>query len=312
MGATADREDGNASRTVMQSRLRLQIFAVLVSMFSAAGCTPDIVFVSDEYFDEIVIDEEFASRVDAIGRSQERRIQITIVGGEDAFLPPDPRNEPECYVFAPILRDVGISHADTSEAVVFVFGDGAVGELQNVVTLSFDRVDAYRLAGVEAARIAQEGEEPSTVGALVLTDDATRRDEYAAFLEGFETQASRIQARQFAREPRREELRSAVRDMTTRGVDLLLVSVGSQNAFVLELLSGHAVKVITEDAVASGGFADHVVLSIERSVLDALESVVRACGESPPARLVVPATLESAGGTESVDPQSPAVESEKR
>ena len=255
------------------ARTLLCVSALLVAL---AACTPDIVFVSDEYLDEVVVDDEFQQRARRLAENREKRIEIVVVGTDAGLLE---LAEAPCYLFSPILRDVGLQYALETEATIYVFGRPQVEIGSNVATLTFDRTEAFYDAGREAASLVEASD--ALVGALILADSDARRDERDAFLSGYNEAASgeRLRSRAYSREPRREELRSDVRDMLTRGISTLFVALGRQNAFVLDLLAGQDVSVITEDAAATGGFGDLVVFSIERSLASALEATLDACLE---------------------------------
>jgi hypothetical protein len=272
---------------------RVLIGAVCAGAFLLVGCAPDVVFVSDEYFSELVVDERFEAEVGSLGDRGDSRIDIVTVGPENDFQPPTLRAAPDCYLFSPILRDIGVEYALGTEVPVFVLGPVSSPVPANVVTLVYDRADAFYNAGVHGAALYDAAEDNPALGALVLTSDQARRDEYDAFVRGFGHDGKRrdLRARQFPRRPRREELRSAVREMTARGIALMLVALGEQNPFVLDLLAGQQMRVITEDARATGGFADQVVLSVERSVLEALELVVQGCEDPESATMTVAAEL---------------------
>lgn len=272
------------------------LVAIAATLF--ASCTPDIVFVSDEYLHEIAVDEAFEQSVHSLARDRDQRIRLAVVGEpEDAV----PTTEADCYLFAPLLRDVGLDYARGTEALVYLIGSVEDVLPANVATVTFERFDAFRRAGASAGELttsSDSSEAAGTIGAMIRTDTEDRRREWEAFLEGFrETSGgAAIWSRLYSREPRREELRSDARDMITRGISTLVVSLGEQNAFVLDLLSGHDIRVITEDAAVSGGYADKIVLSIERPLLAAVASTLDSCVSRELEPIVVAAELRRLDG----------------
>lgn len=282
----------------VRRRAVMLMVATVGAVFSS--CTPDIVFVSDEYLYEIVVDEAFEQSARAIARDRDRRIRLSVVAESDDLVS---ATEADCYVFAPILRDLGLEYARESAALVYLIGPVEDEIPENTALVTFERLDAFRRAGSGAAELIAASEPEASIGAMILTDTEARRSEWDSFLEGFrETSGdSAVRSRLYTRQPRREELRRDVRDMITRGTSILVVSLAEQNAFVLDLLAGHDIRVITEDAAAAGGYEDKIVFSIERPLLSALALVVDSCVKEQSDPIVVPAELRHLAGRVGAD-----------
>ncbi len=146
----------------------------------------------------------------------------------------------------------------------------------NVVVLSYDRTAAFRSAGMRAARVAR-----SAGGHVaVLTSGASDlgESETAAFVEGATSGGEQETpvVLSLPALPERAAVQSAVGDLRGAGAEVILLGLGSLDAWALEVMKGTGGHAVLADWKSSGAFPGVVLLSVEEDVPGGVARALRA------------------------------------
>jgi basic membrane lipoprotein Med (substrate-binding protein (PBP1-ABC) superfamily) len=163
------------------------------------------------------------------------------------------------------------------------------GAPPNVTFLTFDRRDAMRSAGGEAARAARRG---PGVGMLLTAGSEFRAEELQAFEEGVSAvlEGARPVRRSLSLPSDRASVKAAVAQMRGEGVAVFLLGAASLDGWALSAMEEAGGVAVVSDWTRSGASASRVLVSVETDdlagisrALDAVPGTTRVEG---PVRLV--------------------------
>jgi hypothetical protein len=161
---------------------------------------------------------------------------------------------------------------------------------KNAVILAFDRRGAFREAGRAAARYAASSAAASLSGARVglLLSGASDLGpgEAEAFAEGVASEpGTEMESRTLPATADRAAVQSAVGEMARSGAVVILLGLGSMDAWALEVMNGTGSRAVLADWKTSGAFPQQVLVSVEEdltgSVAAALGALRRGQRSSP-------------------------------
>jgi hypothetical protein len=166
----------------------------------------------------------------------------------------------------------------------------------NAVPVTYDRSEAYREAGREAARLAQEARKtgirvPAT--AVAYVGSVERQNELEDFMNAFSDQASAglLHVCRIYDPNDRERVRACLREADVRAATVYLASAAAQNGFLLEELRGRDVRVIAENHALAPAFPETVAYSVEIDAVAAVQAGLGGLSASNGEGVVVPARL---------------------
>jgi basic membrane lipoprotein Med (substrate-binding protein (PBP1-ABC) superfamily) len=174
-----------------------------------------------------------------------------------------------------------------------LIGDIPPGEVpSNVLVLTFDRTAAFRSAGRLASQAVRSS--GGHIGVLTSTVSDLDEAETAAFLEGASVAADppAPDVRSLPASPDRAAVQSAIGDLRRGGAAVILLGLGSLDAWALEVMNGLGGRAVLADWKASGSYPRVVFLSVEEDIPGGITRAYRALsrGEKVAAGEVVLAT----------------------
>jgi hypothetical protein len=195
-------------------------------------------------------------------------------------------------VVGPLLSYEWGSFAARFPGVHFILvGDIPPAEVPpNVLVLTYDRSAAFRSAGETASRAARA----AGGHVAVLTSGASDlvESETAAFAAGASSggqEAPVVLA--LPASPDKATVQSAVGDLHRAGAEVILLGLGSLDAWGLEVMKGTGGRAVLADWRSSGAYPGVVLLSVEEDVPGGVAKALRALsrgerGAAGPVRLV--------------------------
>lgn len=175
-------------------------------------------------------------------------------------------------ILGPLASFEGARIAGSFPGTRFILVDGQGGEdaAGNTVQLQFDRRAAFRTAGAAAARSAADGAAGPTgrVGVVRMLPAGAGDFDGDAFREGAEgvTGAGSVPIRELPETADRPQVRKAVEEMRTAGVEVFLLRAGSMASFLLETLRETGGSAVVEDWASSRMLPAQVFLSVEEDL----------------------------------------------
>ena len=177
-------------------------------------------------------------------------------------------------VVGPLLSLEAAGFVNGFPRVRFVIVDGlqGAGGAVNVTRLTFDRTDAYRLAGEGAQLSLAAGPPGGRLGVLAAGDGAAAaaEDEVRAFLEGAGPEGERAVVRGINEPADAAQVKKAVEEMRGEGVEIFLPRLAGLDAACLEALRDAGGCAVAADWEASEAFPRQVFLSIEERTIDGI------------------------------------------
>jgi hypothetical protein len=198
-------------------------------------------------------------------------------------------------VVGPLLSLEAAGFAQGFPKVRFILvGGTASGEVpSNAVTLAFDRVEAFRLAG-EAARLSLgEGETRGLVGVVTGTAASNQDEEVRAFLQGAGGGGQPL-VRTVEQPLDEQKVKAAMAEMRRAGVEIFLLRIAGFEVSCLEALRDGGGSAVLSDWAVSQAFPRQVFLSVEERTL---EGIGRCLGRAGTAGGVVSGPVSVVCGT---------------
>ena len=264
----------------------LRGLAVFFLAGALSGCNSDYLFVSDPVFDTLFpASGEVSSALSTIARdlnvSIDRAPSLTMEGplgsqARELLVSLEPK---EGAILSPLFFQEASALAGSFPDLDFLLLTEAGREAQlpeNLLTLKFNRVEAFRTAGRVAADYLQEGDASVVLFALLVNDDD--RQESRAF-EAELPEGAISQRFVYSRAPERETIRQQIVSLG-EGPYLWAIFLRGDTAFALDLVAPREDPLIAEDLGPGSGYSDFLLGSIERPYLEAMGLGVAALEES--------------------------------
>jgi hypothetical protein len=161
----------------------------------------------------------------------------------------------------------------------------------NATVLLYDRRDAFRAAGHAAGIAVRSGADatraaPSArIGVLLSGAPSLDAGETDAFSEGVAQalDGARPTVRVLGDRIDKPAVKGAIEEMRRDGAQILLLGMGSLDAYALEVLLGTGGSAVVADWAASGAFPGQVFMSVEEDIPG---GIARAFAEAGRARSV--------------------------
>ncbi len=246
-------------------------FTVLALAAVATGCTVENLLIVDPVFEAI-----FPSTDDYLPSGS----RVTVRTGLDpsASLADQAvniiaqSNARDVTILTPLFFDQAAAIANRFPEKQFGVMAGSSRTVDNLVSLRFDRVAAFRAAGEAAQDFLAAGDRSLVLFARLRSEEQQR--EITAFEGRIDSQLV-SQRFVYSGVPERETIRRQALSVGEEEV-LLAVFLGPDSVFALELLAPRGDVVITEDLGPATPFPDVVLGSVERPYDQAVAAILTA------------------------------------
>ena len=175
------------------------------------------------------------------------------------------------------LEAAGFAQGFPKVRFILVGGPGSGEAPSNAVTLAFDRVEAFRLAGAAARLSLGEGETRGLVGVVTGTAASNQDEEVRAFLQGAAgggPGGGDVGAQPLVRtveQPLDEQkVKAAVSEMRRAGVEIFLLRIAGFDVSCLEALRDGGGSAVLSDWAVSRAFPRQVFLSVEEKIFEGI------------------------------------------
>lgn len=280
----------------------LRGFTVLSLLGVLAGCGSDYVFVADPVFETLFHESDGVSTaLSEISRDLNVSIDRADSLAIDAPLGSQAQEllaslEPERgAILSPLFfREASSLARNFPELAFLLLSEGRMEQEapDNLLTVEFDRLDAFREAGRHASDHLRELE--ASIILLSLLESEKARREIRAF-ESQLPEGAISQRFVHSRQPERETIRQQIVSVG-EGPHLWAVFLRGETAFALDLVAPRGEALIAEDLGPGNGYSELLLGSVERPYFQAMALGVAALEESDnyPEEITVSAVFQVA------------------
>jgi hypothetical protein len=269
----------------MKKYIVIKISCIFFCIILLLSCSPqkNIYFVTESYFWEVIdyngkLEEEFSNSARLFGLNYS-----TVISDENhqLVLQDILKDGTESIVIlSPFMNNMEIPE-QYPETLFITFGDTIETDLpDNLLTVVFDRTEAYRKAGKYIAELVLNSDihqKGVKIGIIYSNISKQTENEVDAFKHGITETAdeSIILEREILNIADHAVIRSAVEEMRNNGAFYFLFKLFQSNLYCLESIENLGGYAVVEDWRSSKISEEHVILSVEEDY----NSTIRLCLE---------------------------------